>query len=162
RIESPVGATKPFQVGLCFGEKKGKEVTWSNVAPILPQSVTMLGVTGPTPLSRPLQLINACPTPIGWNYDPIALGRATNRLQSLGKNKAIAALREFSEMAPWGGFDRPRIDPKNIDTSNEYCLAGLVPLVFDGVPQETSIRVWQGIPFHTVVTLGTTGNTGRV
>jgi hypothetical protein len=160
-IESPVGSTKPFQVGLCFGVKKGKKVTWSNVVPILPQSVAMLDVTGPKPLSRTLQLINACPTPIGWNYDPIALVRAANHLQSLGKDKAIAALREYTDVARWGGFDRPRFDPENIDTSSEYCLAGLVPLVFDGVSPYGCIRVWQGIPFHTVVFLGNSGNTLR-
>jgi hypothetical protein len=160
-IESPVGATKPFQVGLCLGEKNGKKVTWTNVVPILPQSVKMLDVTGPKPLSRTLQFINACPTPMGWAYDPIALVRATNHLQSIGKTRAIAALREFTQLAPWGGHGRPRIDPRNIDTANEYCLAGLVPLVFDGVPQDELIRIWQGIPFQTVVFLGATGNTLR-
>jgi hypothetical protein len=153
-IETAVGTTMPFQVGLSFGEKKGNMVTWSNISPILPQSVKMLDVPGPKPLSRTLQLINACPTPIDWNYDPIALVRATNHLQSLGKDKAIAAMREFLELADDPVPLRRRIDPTNIDTSNQWCLASIVPLVFDGVREREDIRVWQGIPFHTVVIRG--------
>jgi hypothetical protein len=159
-IHSAVGATKPFQVGLCFGEKKGKKITWCNVAPILPQSVKMLDVPGPRPLSRTLQLINACPTLIGWSFDPISLVRATNHLRSLGKDKAIAALREFLDLAHDAGYTRRRIDPENIDTSNQWCLASLVPLVFPGVDKDGEIRVWQGIPFHTIVISGTSGSPG--
>jgi hypothetical protein len=62
-------------------------------------------------LSKTLQLINACPTPLGWNYDPIALVRAANHLRALGKDKAIASLREFLDVAHDTGYDRDRIDP---------------------------------------------------
>jgi hypothetical protein len=154
---TPIGAMKPFQVGLCLGEKKGQTLTWRNRVPVLPQSVEMLEVPGPKPISRTLQLINACPTPIGWNFDSIALVRAANHLRSLGKDKAIAALREFLEVAYDTGYSRDRIDPENIDTSNQWCLASLVPLVFDGVDQDLRIGVWQGIPFHTMVIHGTSG-----
>jgi hypothetical protein len=157
RIYSPIGATKSFQVGLCLGEKKGNLVTWRNVVPILPQTVQMVEVSGPKPLSRALQLINACPTPIGWDYDPIALVRAANHLRALGKPKAIAALHEFLALAYDTGYDRDRIDPENIDTSNQWCLASLIPLVFDSVGLSKRIVVWQGIPFHTVVIRGTSG-----
>jgi hypothetical protein len=149
-IHGPIGATKPYQVGLCFGEKKGKKLTWCNEAPILPQSVKMLDVAGPRPISRTLQFINACPAPLDGNFDPIALVRAANHLQSLGKDKAIAALREFLKLAYYDHAFRYCIDPENIDTSNQYCLASLVPLVFDGVPQRERIRVFEGIPFKTV------------
>jgi hypothetical protein len=159
-IDSPIGATKAFQVGLSFGEKKGKRLTWCNEAPILPQSVKMLDVAGPRRIRRTLQLINACPTPYDLDFfDPIALVRAANHLQSLGKEKAIAALREFLDLAYFARHVRDRIDPENIDTSNQLCLASLVPLVFDGVPQRETIvdgarrraviRVFEGIPFHT-------------
>jgi hypothetical protein len=156
-IHSPIGGTKSFQVGLCLGEKKGKTVTWRNVVPILPQTVEMLEVSGPKPLSRTLQFINACPTPISWDFEPIALVRAANHLKSLGKDKAIASLREFLELAYDTGYTRDRIDPENIDTSNQWCLASLVPLVFDNAGEKDDITVWQGIPFHTVVISGTSG-----
>jgi ankyrin repeat protein len=148
-IESPIGATKPFQVGLSFGEKNGNRVLWCNVAPILPQSVKMLDVSGPKFLSRTLQLINACPTPAGPVYDPIALVRATNHLQSLGKDRAIAQLREFLEHSSRTGHTRGRIDPRNIDTSNQWCLASLVPLLFEGMEPDAYFSVWRGIPFNT-------------
>jgi hypothetical protein len=162
-IESPVGDTKPFQVGLSFGEKKGKKLTWSNIAPILPQSVTMLQVAGPKPLSRTLQLINGCPTPFDGcdNHDPIALVRAVNHLRSLGKDKAIAELRAFLEVAYHSGDTeqtRYRIDPRNIDTSDRACLMSLVPLVFDGLDRDVEeIKVWQGIPFSFLEVSGTGG-----
>src|SRR5262249_25568224 len=87
QVHSPVGATKRFRVGLCVGEKNGKMVTWRNVVPILVQTVQMVAVPGPEPLSRTLLLINACPTPVGWDFDPIALVRASNHLRSLGKDR---------------------------------------------------------------------------
>src|SRR5262249_13307341 len=34
-IATVAGKTTPFQVGLCFGEKRGKKVSWSNVVPVL-------------------------------------------------------------------------------------------------------------------------------
>jgi hypothetical protein len=154
---SPVGATKPFQVALCLGEKNGNKLTWCNTAHILPQTVKVLEITGPKPLSRSLQLINACPTPIGWEFDPIPLVRAANHLRSLGKDKSIGALREFLELAYDTGYSRDRIDPENIDTSNQWCLASLLPLTFDGIDHKETIRVWKGIPFHTVVIHGTSG-----
>jgi hypothetical protein len=152
-IESPVGETKPFLVGLCLGEKKGKKVSWSTTAPVLPQSVTMIDVSGPTPLSRTLQLINACPVPYDGIdvYDPIALVRAVNHLRSLGKDKAIAELREFLKVTYYPedtGYTRYRIDPKNIDTSDHSSLSSLVPLLFDGLEQNVEeIKLWQDIPF---------------
>jgi hypothetical protein len=106
---------------------------WRNEAPILSQTVQMIEVPGPKPISRTLQLINACPTPIGWDFDPIALVRAANHLRSLGKEKSIEALREFLKLAYDTGYTRDRIDPENIDTSNQWCLATLVPVVFDAV-----------------------------
>src|SRR5262249_32775622 len=93
----------------------------------------------------------------GWDFDPITLVRASNHLRSLGKDKAVAALREFIELAYDPGYTRDRIDPENIDTSNQWCLASLVPLVFNGVEQDKDIHLWQGIPFHTVVIHATSG-----
>jgi hypothetical protein len=160
-IETAIGATKPFQIGLSFGEKKGKTVTWTNVVPILAQSITMLDVPGPKPLSRTLELINACPTPpFGGRYDPITLVRAANHLQSLGKDKAIAAMREYAELAPVTGIRWMRshpANPKNIDSSDQQCLGYLIPLVFDNLSNYEWIKVWQGIPFHTAVIGGSSG-----
>jgi hypothetical protein len=149
-IQGPTGPMKRFQLGLCLGlNEGGKRVTWRNTAPVLPQTVQMIEIPAAT-LSRTLQLINACPTPIGWNYDPIALVRAANHLRSLGKEKAIAALREFLDLAYDRGYGRHRIDPADIETSNQWCLASLVPLVFDNLRTGGKIKVWEGIPFHTV------------
>jgi hypothetical protein len=88
-------------------------------------------------------------------FDPIALVRATNHLRSLGKDKAIAALRDYTELAPVHAPGSRRADPRNIDTADQQCLQYLVPLVFDDIPQW--VKVWQGIPFHTVVIWGSTG-----
>ena len=93
--------------------------------------------------------------------------RAANHLRSLGKGKAVAALREFARIARRPGYGGDiQIDPKNIDTSNEWCLATLVPLVFEPADPngpkvlwpEDCITVWEGIPFHNVVINGTSGS----
>src|SRR5262249_15756454 len=113
-----------------------------------------------------LQLINACPTPLGWDYDPLAAVRAANHLRALGKDKAIDALREFASIAcddGYGGFDR--VDPENIDTSNQWCLSTPLPLVFESADprgeesrlREESITVRDGIPFHNVRIDATSG-----
>jgi hypothetical protein len=172
QIQRSVGKSKSFQVGICLGKKIGKSVSWTNVAPVLPQSVSTVAINGPGPLSETLQLINGCPTPMGWDYDPAAAVRAANHLRRLGKEKAVAALREFLSVAYDPGYSGYRlVEPANIDTSNQWCLATLIPLVFEAATANTEEPPWfreritihDGIPFHNVLISGTSGwpgNTG--
>src|SRR5262249_4443641 len=94
-IERPVGGKKAFQLGLCLGAKNGKQIPWATDQPVLPQSLTKVEIAGPESLSETMRLINGCPTPLGWDYDPAAAVRAANHLRGLGTEKAVAALREF-------------------------------------------------------------------
>ena len=98
-IQRSVKETNAFQLGLCLGVKDGKKVSFTSYAPALTASVTTVEIQAPPKLSRTLQLINACPTPNGWDYNPVAAIRAANHLRALGKAKAVAALREFLEIA---------------------------------------------------------------
>jgi hypothetical protein len=51
-----------------------------------------------------------------------------------------------------------RIDPRNIDTSHQFCLTSLTPLLFDGLEQDAEdIKVWQGIPFSILDIRESTG-----
>jgi hypothetical protein len=164
-IHRPVGRQKAFQIGLCLGEKRGKSLSWTNETPVLPQSVTTVEIAGPKKLGETLRLINACPSPIGWDWDPVALVRASNHLRSLGKEKAIDSLRAFLLIARDPGYHRHGpADPANIDTSIQWCLAPLIPLVFEGgsgkgMPMRYAERIhlWEGIPFHTTLIGGTSG-----
>jgi hypothetical protein len=165
-LHREIGQTKAFQIGLCLGVKKGTTLTWTNTSPILPDTVSTIEIPGPKALAATLQLINACPTPLGWDYDPLALVRASNHLRSLGKDRTIKALREFVRIARDPGYGgNERRDPEDIDTSNQWCLATLVPLVFEKAsPKDEDpplwtheITIWEGIPFHNVRIGATTG-----
>jgi hypothetical protein len=154
------GKTRAFQIGLCVGDQKDQFAS-----KFLPQSVRMVDIPGPQPLSPTLQYINACPTPLGRSHDPVPVIRAVNHLHLLGKEKTIASLREFLRLAYGPDFERSRNDVANIDTSNQWCLETLLPPLFpnlDYSKRGESILVWQGIPFHTYVYGGYSGSVGRM
>src|SRR5262249_31508520 len=122
-ITRPSGTSKPFQIALALGEHHGDKVRWNNRTPVLPQTLGTVSINGPTELSDTLQLIAACPDPMGWGeYNPVSLVRAVNRLQSMGKEEAISALRAFARLAPVEtvGFDSP--DVATIDTTDQQRL----------------------------------------
>ena len=104
--------------------------------------------------SRAFQLINKCPTALGWGKpepNPTAIIRAINFLHSLGKQKAVSALREYTRIAP----------AEQVDEENPYCqskLSLLIPILFEStVPLAPNqnwprfyISIEDEIPFHNV------------
>jgi hypothetical protein len=132
-LRRTIGKPALFQVGISLGVKSGKTITWRNTAPVLQRTIDTVQVPGPPHLPRTLQLINAAPGLSTDTYDPVALVRAVNHLHSLGKEKVLAALREFNGIAegnPWAvpGAER---DPANIDTSDVTCICLIVRLLFE-------------------------------
>jgi hypothetical protein len=159
KLQTEPGKTRVFQLGISLGERNAKRVTWRNNTSILPQSVVMVKVDGPKPISDALRLINTAPDPMGWDYDPVLITRAVNGLRPLGKEKVIASLREFLDMAYDAGYFRNDIVPENMDSSNQYCLETLLPVLFPNVKFQTiDVEVFRGIPFHRVSYGGTTGS----
>ncbi len=149
---------------------------------ILPQSQSKLEIPGPAVLSATQMAINAAPSIDSWNFDPLALVRAVNHLQALGKHGAIAALREFADLSwrglpGWGNSSLPRI-AENIDTCDRKSVALILRLLFElpgwsshpylkGVPNprlpvekewlgQFPLGVHRGIPFLLVYGLGGT------
>ena len=56
-----------------------------------------------------LRLLNTAPGMEGWAYNPLPVIQIVNRLQPLGKEKALAAIGEYVRVSDkWSGFDRPR------------------------------------------------------
>ena len=158
-IHRPIGKKGVFQVALVLGKIMDGYLIWNYRDPILKQSVSQLTIDGQEKLSPAMEAINSVPSPIGWEYDPLAVIQAVNYLQPLGKAKVIAALREFIEKSdPAGPITRIR---ECIDTSDRQNLDLLVPLLFpsdmqgNGLPDWIvapkgvySITVVDGIPFH--------------
>jgi hypothetical protein len=152
------GKGSSFQIGLSLGTKTGHTLMWDNSTPVLSKSLGSIELEGPAPLNPGLQLINGCPSPDGRDYDPLALVRAVNHLQSLGKPKAVELLRHYVKIANVDGqWIR---DPMNIDTSDQQSLYLLIPMLFDhSAPGHKSLRsIWisslplvrieAGLPFH--------------
>jgi hypothetical protein len=155
KISRAVGATKRFRVGVVLG-RMDDEPIWSPDSPPLPQSVAEVEIPGPGPISPTLQLINACTlAPRFGRYNPARLVRAVNHLRGLGKEKAIAAVREYLCLGQSGAIDAAiPIDPANIDTANPGCVLLIVPLLFESLKappplQAADLLAWQDIPFLT-------------
>jgi hypothetical protein len=130
RIHRSVGRVKEFQVGLTLGAKAGRTVYWKDSTPVMPQSVTKFLIAGPKPLSPKMQILNASPSICSAEtFNPVSLVKAVNYLQGLGKEKAIAELREFLKMAR-DGFMTKR-DPKNIDTADRGAILLICQLLFE-------------------------------
>lgn len=112
--------------------------------------------------SRAFQLINKCPIALGWGKpepNPASIVRAVNFLHSLGKPKALSALREYTRVAPG----------EQTDEENPYCqskLSLLIPILFETtVPLAPGqhwpkfyISIEDDIPFHNVNFGGRSGN----
>jgi len=108
-----------------------------------------------------MRMINGCPSPDGPAFEPVYLVRAVNHLRAMGKDKAIAAMREYRRISNGPLPERHRIVPENLDTSNEYCLASLIPLLFPNLWDQSRpsgydmrhvadfIRVESDLPFLT-------------
>jgi hypothetical protein len=133
RIRRPVGKTGSFQVAVSLGTKVGQTITWKNSVPVLPQTVDALEITGPALLSPTQRLINAVPSVNQLEFNPVPLIRAVNHLHGLGKEKAIAALRDFLTIA--GDHPFAQRDPENIDTSDRQCVFLIVRLLFQPATQ---------------------------
>ena len=158
-IHRPIGKKGSFQVAVVLGKIKDSYLIWNLRDPVLRQSISQLTIDGQEKLSPALKAINSVPSPIGWEYDPLAMIQAVNYLQPLGKAKAIAAMREFIQKSdPSGPITRIR---ECIDTSDRQNLDLLVPLLSpgdmqgNGLPEwvvapkgDYSITVVDGIPFH--------------
>jgi hypothetical protein len=160
-LRRPIGAGKPFQIGLCLGTRALTLLIWKNTVPVLAQTVGTVEVPGSPALDKTLQLINGVPSPTGWDYDPVALIRAVNHLQAMGKDRSIKALREFLQLAKvYGPWER---DSADIDTSDQQCLHLLIPLLFETVGKGRAgdtrfyISVEGDIPFHNVRFSGSSG-----
>lgn len=150
--------TRYLQVGLAEYICKRTISKWPILVYALKQTISALKIQDSKPLSTTLQLINGTPSPIGWYYDPVAVIRAVNHLRAIGKEKTIAAMREYLTIArgPDFGAHRPP-DPNNIETSNQWCLALLIPLVFESTnsahpfPAKIDrVTLEDDIPFHNV------------
>jgi hypothetical protein len=163
QIRRTPGKAATFQVALSLGIAKDGTAWWSNHDGALKQTVTTIQIEGPPSLSRSIQLLAGLPGPLGWGFEPAPLIRAINHFRGLGKDKAVAAFREFLEKAPdagYGGFREP--DPENIDKANQWCLSILVPHMFQNPEAQRGLAsedvvIHHGIPFHAVVFGGTSG-----
>ena len=122
---------------------------------------------------KAVRLLTLAPNWTGEGFDPVALVRAVNHLHSLGKDEAIAALRQFAAAYPGdGGHTEPH-----------QALELVVPLLFDRVNPEdrypesdpfekpgnytlsldawsTWVEVEGGLPIHTVRLVGISGFSG--
>jgi hypothetical protein len=154
------GTVSEFHVAVALGKREGETVTWDNSTVILPRSTGVVPIPGPRVLSKTLQAINGAPLPEPEDYDPAMLIRAVNHLHALGKERAIAEMREFLKVATprfWeiNECDPADRDPANIDTSDSQCILLIAPLLFEpaepGVhmPDIVPIVVKDDVPFLT-------------
>lgn len=130
-IRRPVAKEARFQVALSLPHKMGSVVVWRTDHPVLPQSIAMLAIPGPPAISETMKIINGAPSLDCRNFDGAKLVRAVNHLVPMGKEKAIATLRQFLEMA------RDTYDPyslkidDNIDTSEKTSVFLITRLLFE-------------------------------
>lgn len=142
-IARPVGGAGEFQVALSLAVKSGRSVTWKNTDPVLSQSVATITIAGPQPLSPTMEAINGAPSVCAHNFNPVMLIRAVNHLHALGKDKALAELREFLKIAR--DSHNAERDAKNIDTSDHQCVFLIVRLLFEPAePGESLPRMMIG------------------
>lgn len=121
-----------------------------------------------------IQAIAAAPDPLGWNFNPVSLIRAVNRLHSLGRHDALLALRQFDNTYPNEGYSCPHqslelvlplvFDRRNPDDKYPRPVNWFDPsegIVLDQDSWDYWIMVEDGIPFHTVMIGGTSGMPGN-
>jgi hypothetical protein len=128
----------------------GDRVFWRTDAAVLPHSVRVLDVPGPSVLSPALQRITACPGLRSPWYYPTPAIQAANYLRSTGKEGTLAALREFLTWTRDPGNRRHQgwYGPGDAyDDDRAALLLYLLTRVRNG--NLSKMTLWQGIPFHT-------------
>lgn len=168
-----VGKELRFQVALSLAEKKGQTITWKGNAAVLPQSVAMLTIPGPPPISETMQIINSAPPYDQDKFNPVNLVRAVNHLMPMGKEKVIRELRAFLKIARDSTDDAAnspcplKMDRReeDIDTSDRSSVFLIVRLLFESedpftpwpdilrlpsapVPEEKENKFWPLYPLY--------------
>ena len=102
-IVDPKAPGHQFGIALAGQKQKGEEVeiTWSEPASMLPESVQSLNIEPPDPQSNELKLIAHASEWPNDSVNGLRLVRAVNALQPLGKEKALGILQEYAD----GNFD---------------------------------------------------------
>ena len=122
----------------------------------------------PIDYGKALELLNNCPSPEGFNHDPVALILAVNYLHSGGKERAIEALRRFLAAAP---VSEPSLyERTDRRAADQQCLSLVIPLLFEpmkpgeeppshiaGAASAFFITLQDDIPFHNTRISGTSG-----
>lgn len=180
-IRRPIGGRKSFQIGVCLAARKDKTVTWDLSLPVHAGTIGQLSMFGPEPLTPTMQIINSAPSISSASFDPVALVRAVNHLQAMGKDKAIAALKEFLEVTEGISPRSYSVEPipEDIDTADPECVFLIVRVLFEPAragqklpevltgggspwPDEKDMELWplhplelrDDLPFMVVTTLG--------
>jgi hypothetical protein len=112
-------------------------------------------VAGPVDTQKALELLNHCPSPEGLDHDAVALIRAVNYLQAIGKHEAVKALNEFIAATP--------IEASRRGEPDQQRLSLVVPILFlpkngaekppryvAGVASAFFITMQDDIPFQNV------------
>lgn len=142
KLDRRVGETHCNQVGVLFPAVYGGGPAFPT-DPVHPSSIAHVAIPGPLPLSRTLALINSAAPLNPKTYDPIALVRAVNHLYSLGKESAIAALREYMSIAPnIGPGDYLWASGANPDCADSSVIFPIVRLLFDSPDRPRSPEFW--------------------
>jgi hypothetical protein len=138
-IPRSIGSRGQFQVAVMLARRTGDKVVWDAAGPSLTGSVAMLEIPGPPKLSPTLELINAVSDWPRHGGNGMALVRAVNGLHKLGKQQALAALREYVELAGanWNG-EKP-VDPANIETGDHNCVFWIIRSLFE--PARAGTRI---------------------
>jgi hypothetical protein len=127
-----VGKTNSFQIGITLGKTDWfRSVRFSNASQVLPQTIGTIAIAGPQPINRTMQFINGAPRVRFYGYDPVRLVQAVNHLQSLGKTKAIQAMRDYLKLVGSRHNRRCDPDPANLDDGHQDTLYVIIPLLFE-------------------------------
>lgn len=121
-----------------------------------------------------IKAVAAAPNPLGWDFNPVSLIRAVNQLHSLGRRDALMALEQFDKTYPNEGYSCPHqslelvmpllFDRRNPDEKYPCPKNWFDPsegIVLDKDSWDYWIMVEDGIPFHTVMIVGTSGMPGN-
>jgi hypothetical protein len=148
-IERVPGAAE-FQAALLLATHEGNELRWSRADPVIPSSTRLLDIPGPPVLDELQQLLNRVPLPEAEAHDPLALIHCVNALLPLGKDRALAVLREWASLVGFRNCSPDRTEARlaSLDFSDDRTIplvaaALFVPrdpaLAFPSFPQ---VRVW--------------------
>lgn len=141
------GAVRRFQVVLAITDLEPAG-SWRKVDHPLETSRAWLALPGPELLDPMLARIAAVSGPWPSTHDPIALVRVVNELRLLGKERAIAVLRDFWVRAGFAEFkeleprtqhpSRPAPVEGNIDMADPDAAYLIVRLLFSPPPNPAS------------------------